>query len=240
MVGRFWERDRHYLHVFDIDDDGRAGPRRPLRRGRLRGRLSGARTGVTSPAKGAAFAKFRRLSATGYMTTFNRGDLDRMLAVLTSPGMRVENRSRSSSGSLSRRPPCQPRRVDRDGHGYTHVVLRRSLVVADHVVARCARGTRSRRRALCVGTRLRVRVFVRRSGRSCEFELDDEDAAFAYAEELARIAVSRLDVSNRASRVWLSVGDAMTVAASMGSPLVSQTRSSTTTTGLWAGIRPVT
>ena len=33
----------------------------------------------------------------------------------------------------------------------------------------------------------------------CEFELDDEDAAFAYAEERVRATTSRLAVTNRAS-----------------------------------------
>jgi ketosteroid isomerase-like protein len=42
----------------------------------------------------------------------------------------------------------------------------------------------------------------------CEFELDDEEAAFAYAEERVRAASSRLAVANRASKIveagWLA------------------------------------
>ena len=38
-----------------------------------------------------------------------------------------------------------------------------------------------------------------RSRRSCQFELDDEEAAFAYAEERVRATTSRLAVTNRAS-----------------------------------------
>ena len=36
----------------------------------------------------------------------------------------------------------------------------------------------------------------------CEFELDDEEAAFAYAEERVRATSSRLAVTNRASQTW--------------------------------------
>ena len=38
--------------------------------------------------------------------------------------------------------------------------------------------------------------------RPCEFELDDEEAAFAYAEERVRATRSRLAVINRASQTW--------------------------------------
>ena len=53
----------------------------------------------------------------------------------------------------------------------------------------------------------------------CEFEVDDEDAAFAYAEERMRVAPSRLAVSNQASEVGqhfvaaLQAGDIDTAAA---------------------------
>ncbi len=36
----------------------------------------------------------------------------------------------------------------------------------------------------------------------CEFELDDEEAAFAYAEERVRAATSRLSLTNLARRTW--------------------------------------
>ena len=51
----------------------------------------------------------------------------------------------------------------------------------------------------------RLYVFEVRDGRgvaSCEFEVDDEEAAFAYAEERMQATASRLAVSNRASRTW--------------------------------------
>jgi ketosteroid isomerase-like protein len=43
----------------------------------------------------------------------------------------------------------------------------------------------------------------------CQFEVDDEDAAFAYAGELARASASRLAISNRASLVTDAVGRAL-------------------------------
>src|SRR5262249_499083 len=43
----------------------------------------------------------------------------------------------------------------------------------------------------------------------CQFDIEDEDAAFAYADERMRATASRLAVSNLASRVWRAVGEAM-------------------------------
>ena len=58
----------------------------------------------------------------------------------------------------------------------------------------------------------RLYVFEVRDGRgvaSCEFEVDDEEAAFAYAEERMQATASRLAVSNRASRTSEAVLRAM-------------------------------
>ena len=43
----------------------------------------------------------------------------------------------------------------------------------------------------------------------CEFELDDEDAAFAYAEDRVRASTSRLRISNRASEIAESASQAL-------------------------------
>ena len=55
-------------------------------------------------------------------------------------------------------------------------------------------------------------VFEARDGRvasMCEFELDDEDGAFAYAEERVRATTSRLGLTNQATRTaqafWASM-----------------------------------
>ena len=43
----------------------------------------------------------------------------------------------------------------------------------------------------------------------CEFEIDDEDAAFAYAEERVRASASRLAVTNRSSEAVHAMANAL-------------------------------
>ena len=57
------------------------------------------------------------------------------------------------------------------------------------------------RRTIHVALLLVIEVRDGRLASMCEFDLDDEEAAFAYAEERVRAATSRLAVSNRASDV---------------------------------------
>ncbi len=73
-------------------------------------------------------------------------------------------------------PSCCVTRLDREAVG----PRRRTLRVDANL---CQRGPRS------AGWR-----------RLCQFELEDEEAAFAYAEERVRATTSRLAVSNQASR----------------------------------------
>ncbi len=184
---------RTYLHVFEIGDDGRStttgrfdeddfeGAYRELERRYYAG-------------EGAAFAEAGTVQVE-WIAALNRGDLDRV-GDLYGPGMRVENRSRTGF----------PDRSASD--------LRTSFTELNAMVA----STRTWPSSVCWVspawnvTRLerkgvgadgeqyewtRVLVNEIRGGLllfSCEFELEDEEAAFAYAEE--RAASSRLAVTN--------------------------------------------
>ena len=140
--------------------------------------------------EGARFAEAGAVQ-TNWITALNRGDLDRV-GELYAPEMRVENRSRTGfpdrSASDLRASFAElnamvastrtwPSAVCWVSPGWNVTRLEREAVGAD--------GERYE------WTRLLVNQF--RDGLvmfSCEFELDDEKAAFAYAEELARTAAS--------------------------------------------------
>jgi hypothetical protein len=148
---------------------------------------------------------------TDWMIALNRGDFDRVFGDLTAPDFRLENRSQSAFPDRSL------------------TELRATFEALDAMVA----STRTWLSAVCwvspgwtvtrfereaVGrdgeqyTWTRLLVAEIRDGRlvsMCGFELDDEEAAFAYAEERVRAAASRLVVANRASNNvdagWLAI-----------------------------------
>ncbi len=137
------------------------------------------------------------------MIALNRGDLDRVFGELSYPRRACENRSRSVFG-------------DRSADEFRASIEELNAMVASSRVwysAVCWLSptwcvVRSEREA--VGhdgeqyTWTKIYVFEIRDGRlasMCEFELDDEEAAFAYAEERMRATPSRLAVTNRASEV---------------------------------------
>ncbi|MEB3983033.1 AAA family ATPase [Mycobacterium sp. 663a-19] len=194
------------LHLVEIDDSGRItydarfddddfeGAYRELERRYY-------------AAEGAAFAEAGAV-ATEFMAALNQGDFDRAFGELTAPGMRIENRSRSvfpddrSAGEL---------RASFEELNATMASVRMWLSAVCKVSPACS-VTRLEREAVGLDgeryawTRLHVTEF--RDGRIvsiCEFEPDDEESAFALAEERTRATTSRLAVSNRASRVHNAV-----------------------------------
>ncbi|OBG34540.1 adenylate cyclase [Mycobacterium alsense] len=198
-----------HLHLVEVDDSGRIaydgrfddddfeGAYRELERRYYAG-------------EGAAFAE-AGAAATDFITAVNRGDFDRAFGELSSPGMRWENRSRSgfpdqSAGDL---------RASFEELNATMGSVRMWLSAVCWLSS--ARGvTRLEREAVGFAgeryawTRLHVVEF--RDGRiesMCEFEVDDEAAAFAVAEERVRAAASRLAVSNRTSRAMDGLIDAL-------------------------------
>jgi ketosteroid isomerase-like protein len=162
--------------------------------------------------EGMAFADAGAV-ATEYPILLSRGDFDRLYGDLTCPGFRIDDRSRSLFGERS---PAEVRAT------YDELFTRVASLRVWHsamdwlsptlVVARFeqdAVGTDGEQFAWC-----HIDVVEITNGRItslCLFELDDEEAAFAYAEERMRAASSRLSVTNLARETW----DAM-VAASQG------------------------
>ncbi len=142
----------------------------------------------------------------------NNGDFDRVFNELTHPFMHVENRSLSVFGD----PSAAELRASFE-ELYSMVASARAWSSAmcwlspTWGVARLEREAVGRDGEKYAWARLQVVEF--RDGRLaslCRFEVDDEEAAFAYAEERVRAASSRLAVTNRASEVAYarSEGDA--------------------------------
>lgn len=130
-----------------------------------------------------------------------RGDLDAAFSMFSAPGLSIESRSRSLFPS--RTPEELRRSVEELGAmvqsyriwGPSVCWLSREWMVGRH--AREAVGRDGER---YLWTRIYAGQIKDGLFRSlCEFDADDEDAAFAYAEERMRAAPSRLAVRNRAS-----------------------------------------
>ncbi|AGB22983.1 putative ATPase [Mycobacterium sp. JS623] len=208
---RWWDDDGNeetYLTVCEVDDVGRV---------EYQGRFDGddfvaayrelerryyAGEGAASAESGAVTTEF--------FAAENQGDLDRAFGDLTSPGFRVENRSRSVFGDRS----GVEFRASREEFGSMvesvrswHSAIRWPTPTS--MVGRFEReavGLDGERYVWSCITSLEVRDGQLES--TCIFELEDEEAAFAYAEQRARTATTRLPVVNRASQTWDAVGGA--------------------------------
>jgi len=184
-----------YLHVVEIGDNGRItydghfdeddfeGAYRELARRYCAG-------------DGAPFAEVSALGAE-WLIALNKGDFDRVFGELTDPGMRVEIRSASA---FPDRSAAELRASFEDLNAM--VASARSWNSAECWVYSTCGVVRHERQAVGVDGEqyawTRLFVFEARDGRGtglCEFQLDDEDAAFAYAEERVQAARPRSERS---------------------------------------------
>jgi ketosteroid isomerase-like protein len=190
-----------FLHVVEIGDDGRItydarfdeddfeGAYRELERRYYAG-------------EGAAFAEGGAV-ASACVTALNQNDFDRLFGELFGPGLRIENRSRSA---FPHRSAAEARVILEELNAMVASARTWHPVVCwlspTLVVARYERDGLGRDGERYEWTRLLVTEFGNgRLTSMCEFELDDEDAAFAYADERMRATSTRLAVTNRASQV---------------------------------------
>jgi hypothetical protein len=177
-----------HLHVIEVGDDGRItydgrfdeddfeGAYRELDRRCYAG-------------EGAAFAE-AGATVTDYAIALNRSECDHVFGELTGADFRLENRSRSGFGDRS---PAALRATYEDltpmvaSVGMWHSALCwLSPTLAAGRFERDAVGLDGERYAWTL-----IDVAEIRDGRvalTCQFELDDEEAAFAYAEECMRAA----------------------------------------------------
>ncbi|OBG22969.1 adenylate cyclase [Mycolicibacterium celeriflavum] len=151
-------------------------------------------------SEGAAFADAGAV-ATEAMCAMNQGDFDRMFGASSIPEMRVENRSRSAFPS---RTAAEVRAGFEELNAM--VASTRTWLSVLHWASPTVTVARFEREAIgqdgeqYTWTRLYVNeIRDERIASMCQFEVDDEAAAFAYAEERVHAAASRLEISNLAS-----------------------------------------
>ncbi len=137
----------------------------------------------------------------------NRGDLDGAFSVFLRPGLQIENRSRSV---FPTRTAAELRRsVEALGAMVTsyrvwspaYCWLSPNWVVARHEREAVGDNGETYRWSRLYAGEIRGGLFTS----LCEFDADDEDAAFAYAVERMRTFTSRLTLNNRASEVGFDV-----------------------------------
>ena len=133
----------------------------------------------------------------------NRGDLDGAFSVYLRPGLEIESRSRSI---FPTRTAAELRRsVEELGAMVSSYRvwspaccwLSPNWVVARHEREAVGSNGETLTWSRLYAGEIRGGMFAS----LCEFDVDDEDAAFAYAEERMRATSGRLAVSNRASEV---------------------------------------
>ena len=197
------------LHVIELGDDGRIDYHGPFDEDDFVGAYRELENRYFA-GEGAAFAEAGAVT-TDYMIAANRGDLDLLFGDLTAPGVYFENRSRSAF------PIARPRNIKSapiDLFATMDSVRLWNTATCwlspTVIVGRQVREARGREGELYAWDRLLVsEVLDGRIASACEFELEHEEAAFAYAEEQVRATAGRLAVINLASRVWNAVGRAM-------------------------------
>jgi hypothetical protein len=177
-----------HLHLLELDDDGRIG---------YYGRFDeddfdGAYRELEhrySAGEGAAFAE-GVTAAADHITATNQGDFDRVFGELTSPDLRIENRSRAVVPDRS----FAELRASFEALGAMVASSRAWFSTAywlspNWVIARHQREAVGLDGERYEWTRVIVTEF--RDGRlmsACEFDLEDEEAAFAYGKERVRAA----------------------------------------------------
>ena len=150
--------------------------------------------------EGAAFAAVGTIG-NEWVTAINRGDLDRAFDELTAPDFRIENRSGSAFADRSltelRGTTEELNAMVSWSRIWFPVVSWLSPTWAVQRMEREAVGRNGETYTWSYIDVSEVRDSQLASG--CRFDIEDEDAAFAYAEERIRATTSRLAVTNKAT-----------------------------------------
>ncbi|ORB68822.1 nuclear transport factor 2 family protein [Mycolicibacterium tusciae] len=197
------------LTVFEVDDDGLI-----VYHGRFdEGDFDGAYRELERryyAGEGATFARSGAI-ATQSIIALNANDFDLLLGELCTPDMRFENRTRSAFPDRS----VTDLRTSLGQLGSMVTSMRTWLSAVTWLSPECAA---VRFECDAVGDNgeryswTRVLMIEFRDGRMasiCQFELEDEDAAFAYAEERLQATSRRLTVTNRSYETAVAINVAM-------------------------------
>ena len=190
-----------FLHVFEVDDNGRAVYEARYDEGDFEGAYRELDRRYYA-GEGEVFAE-AGTTVTDYLMAYNHGDFDEFLGYLTNPEMRFENRSRSvfpdrSVAEFRASIEELSEMVDSSLAWYSAIVW----ISESCCVSRFERLSIGEDGEQYSWTRIYVSEF--RDGRatlSCQFDADEEEAAFAYADERMRVSARRLAVTNRSCDV---------------------------------------
>ncbi|MCV7300101.1 nuclear transport factor 2 family protein [Mycobacterium barrassiae] len=199
-----------HLHVFGVDNDGLQDYEGRFDEDDFEGAYREFEHRYYS-GEGAAFALAGAVAA-DYVLALHRMDLDTLFGELTSPDFRLENRSGSAFNDRSAaelRASFEDLDAMMASQQLRHSVVR--WVSPTVMVARFDRegvGHGGERYAWS-----QIDVGEIRDGwctRACQFDLEQEEAAFAYAEEwAAQTTNSRLAVTNRSCELTVALNSAL-------------------------------
>ena len=160
--------------------------------------------------EGAAFAEAGAL-ATEWIVALNRGDYAKAFGELSDPDAGYENRSRSAFPDPSVSDPAASYEDLNALVGSTRLWPSAFRWLSPKlVVSRLDREAIGRDGEQFSWTWILVsELRDGRFGFACLFELEDEDAAFSYAEERMRAQASRLPMTNQADLTWQAYWAAM-------------------------------
>ena len=202
------ENEATYLHVCEIDDDGRISYDSRFEEDDFESAYRELDRRYYA-GEGAAFAE-AGATATDYAIALSQRNFDRVFGELSAPGFRLENRSRSAFGDRSaaefRASLEELNEMVALARSWDSAVCWLSPTVVVSRFEREAVGHDGERYAW---THIGVgEIHDGRLESVCLFELDDEEAAFAYAEERVQATTSRLALTNRASETVIALASA--------------------------------
>ena len=187
-----------HLHLFELDEDGRIDYGGVSTRTTSKAPIANS-SAATTPARARRSPKPVRLDEG--VNTKGRGDLEKLFGELSAPDLHVENRSRSPFLDRRLRNSARVRGAHRVGRSFRDGT-RRSAGYRGRVSSRAGLEAVGLESEPYEWSRILVGRFPQRADAPlCHFEVKDEDAAFAYAEEHMRAAPSRLAVTNAPARV---------------------------------------
>ena len=176
------------LHVIELGDDGRIAYQGVFDEDDFEGAYRELERRY-SAGEGAAFAE-SGTAVTDCIVAVNRGDFDRLFGELSTPAMRIDNHSRSAFPDRS----ASDLRASFEELN-AMIASARTWQSAMCWVSPAWSVTRLEREAVGPGGEqyswARILVIEIRDGRlasMCQFELDDEEAAFAFGEQQVRAA----------------------------------------------------
>jgi hypothetical protein len=198
-----------HLHVYEVGAGGRIGYASRFDEDDFDGAYREFERRYCA-GEGAAFTQTASVSTEGMIAIY-RGDFDRKFGTLCTPEFHIESRTRSGFPDRSASDVCANiNEINALVASWRMWISAACWLSPNWGVLRVDREAVGNDGEQFAWTRLSVtQASDGRLGSMCEFEPEDEEAAFAYAEERMRAATSRMSVTNRASQTVGALARAM-------------------------------